>query len=396
MIQTAVWAATSLYALRVVERRAGRTAAILFTALTLTLGAAMYSLLGTLQKDVLFSVCLLGFSVSLYDLAEGARSPRDCLRAGLYALGLLLTRHWMPLVAAGGLLALALASWKRARECAYKALIVLAGAMVCFGGLRAVTLKLTDAQPSPGYFNSTTQMYLLAAYAANCETVDEETATLMERIAPLEDWREGYRSDPYFADTVSREYGVLGERVRIVDTENLGPALTDACLRFLAREPWQYLRAFFDLDAIAWEISRPDEDPERAIVELANSNPSVKVFYPHMVAKESALTRVLSELTKPLYSTPVVRTLVYRNGGNLVLIALAMFIARRKRRARSLRLCMVPSALVLGGVLAATPCQETRYVLGVKLVSLFVLALVCGLCRKESLDKAAVSAYDMK
>ena len=375
VLQTLVWVDLQGYALRLLEREGGSRACLRYTVLSTGLGLASYVFLGSLLKDVLFSMCLFGFSLTVWSWLRGERGRSLYARMLLYGLCAACFRHGMIVPVGVTLLAIcavrfkAQSADKRARRLVVP--LVLALTLGLYGGVHATLMKATGAASNEEYNLYTYPIHLMGAYAAEGIGDDEETKALLEQFGTLEQWSEGYQSDPYFADTLSRPWGVFGDAITQVSSRRFGPEFLQANARFFARKPVAYLRALMKINAMVWEIARPDGDAERAIVPVADTNPSVKVFYPHMMMRESALLALLNPVVQAGYDLPLVRTLQYRSGGWLFALLLACYALFSRGEPKVCLLALLPIALLAIIFLCGLPCQETRYILAIQQTAIF-------------------------
>ena len=162
-----------------------------------------------------------------------------------------------------------------------------------------------------------------------------------------------------------------------MERENLGGALLKLNARFLMKYPVVYLRAFFNLNSLAWEIATPLDGyvrsylgyPDTAIAALVNSEGYAEEGLDRVTkelkqAEDTTFTGfapIVNRYAELLYGLPITRSLLWRGGfANLVLL-LCVAVLMKKRRGAEL-VALIPIAAVTLGLLFSMPAQEVRYI----------------------------------
>jgi hypothetical protein len=328
-------------------------------------------------KDVVFAVSLMGFSVSvlrvLYREKPGAGT---WALVGLWGLCTCLFRHagWLPV---GATLLLVLI--KRLGGGIRRGLPpLLTGAVVggCYVLLvNVLVLGVFKAERNPEIIPYSAPMTMIGAVAASGVEIPPEDKAVMEQVMPVEKWAACY--DPYFADSLSRQYGKIGDDADKVNTLHLGPALIKVNWHFLTRYPVVYLKAFFNLNSLIWEITTPGDGYVRSYLTYPMT--AIYDLVEEAGRGEEGVDRITKELKLPegtsfsasapfvnryaefLYGTPVLRSILWRGGFALFALIAAGVVLVQKRKSRAL-IAMVPIFTVVAAMLFSMPAQEVRYV----------------------------------
>ena len=380
VLQTLAYLVIQNYILALFTRRGmGKRACRVYCVLSALAFVPIY-FLQMMIKDVVFSLSLLAFGAGtlrvIGDAGEGTVRKRDFLWLGVSGLGACLFRHagWLPVAATLPALALYLGI---RRSPAVKR-VLLCAASVAAGYVLIVPVLaygVLGFEKNPGYILYSAPMAMIGAVAKSGEPIPPEDAAVMERVMPVEKWAACY--EPYFSDSISRTYGAAGADVAKVEALGLGPDLIRLNARFLLRYPRVYLKAFFDLNSLAWEIATPadgylrsylsyPDTPVYALVQQAGyaeeglSLPG-RTFKQPESTEFSGFADLTNRYAEFLYGVPVLRSLLWRGGFADLLILFSAAVLVKKRRAGEL-IGLLPVAAVTLGMLFSMPAQEVRYI----------------------------------
>ena len=402
LVQTVACVYILNYALtRMVNAGCGRGACRAYLAAVVCCFVPLY-FLQVIIKDVVFALSVFAFTLGVLNVVRTER-PRVCDWVWLAFFGLCtcLFRHAgaLPVILsfAGLLIFFAARRSKAVRG------LLAAGACVAVCNLLIVNVlayRVMHFERNPEYIAYSTPMAMIGAVAASGEPIDPADAAVMERVMPVEKWAACYNK--YFADSISRPYGAIGEDVEQVAKQQLGGELLKLNWRFFTRHTKTYVTAFFDLNSLMWELATPADGyvrsylgyPATKIADFvaAQGYAGDGVEYVSKELKQAEDTvftgfaPIVNRYAELLYGLPVTRCLFWRGGfANLALIFCAAVLLF-KRRARDL-LALVPIAAVTLGMLFSMPAQEVRYVFPNLLCATFLYAYACGV--KPQTEEAA-------
>ena len=328
-------------------------------------------------KDVPFSLSLFAFALGALRLVHAEKSRgRDWVWTGGFGLCACLFRHAGAVPVFVTFFALLFYLLLRRSKDAWRA--ILAAACVAIGSwliVNALAYRVLDFERNPGYIAYSAPMTMIGAVAKSGVDIPESDRADMERIMPVEKWADCY--EPYFADAISRPYGRVGDDVEKIEKENLGGMLLRLNARFLVRYPTVYLRAFFNLNSLMWEIATPSDGYVRSYLGYVDTpiadfvtqqgyaedglDDIAKTLKQPETTQYSGFTALVNRYAEFLYGVPALRDLFWRGGmANLALLLSAVALIK-KRRARDL-LALVPIATVTLTMLFSMPAQEVRYI----------------------------------
>lgn len=362
--QTAIWILTNYLILKTLREYKGDRAMVLYTVLMLTVGLGVIKYLSTVYKDVVFSMFMLGYSVSAYRLTKKVNGKNLALLA-VYAAMASVTRHMAVYVIAVSTLVLAIVYFVRrhpkiaVRICA----CCMVPAILVFAATR-IYIAVANAEKSPSYVTYTIPLYMLGAYAASGLDMSEQTVATMEKIMPVEEWAEGYEKDPYYADENTRWWGSVGWRIIEFDKLGLQGEVIRANLEFFKKAPVLYLETLFDINSLVWEMSRAEGTYNETVIvdfetrdwELSEASQRYPQWYP---SGPNALNQLLTPIAESIYNIPVWRILAYRAGIHNWMILFACVVTWRRNK--GLLLLALPFLLYGCSLLISLPAQDVRY-----------------------------------
>lgn len=363
IFQTILWIATNIFILYTLINYKNPKAAILYTVLSLTTGIMAYKYIPVVYKDVIFSMCFLGFGVSLYRLLNKI-STSNFIFTAIYGVFSSITRHGAivaVLVALAGVGILYLL--RRNSKLAVKFLAICAIPVVIVSGSIKIGINIAGIEKSPSYVTYTVPLFMLGAYAASGLEMSEDTVATMEKIMPLEDWEKGYESDKYWADTVSRTWGIVGDRIEEFEKQHLQGEVIKANWEFFSRYPLSYAKYFFDINSLVWEMSRPDGTyAEWLVNSFDNCSDRAENEYPQWYpAEHNVFRKILEPVTAVAFEVPLWRIFTYRGGINIWMLAYASVVVGRKDK--KLLLVVLPFFLYAAMLMFSLPAQDPRFIL---------------------------------
>jgi hypothetical protein len=208
------------------------------------------------------------------------------------------------------------------------------------------------------------------------ETSDQEQ---LEKVMPLEDWGNCYNK--YWADSISRTYGTIGDRINTVDellqNDNYGSFLIKMNLKILVKNPRLYFRALFDMSSIMWEMGLPIDSDSVMVSHLCQVPSTETIRYTSFFKITDTWSRFLDDM-------PITNALFQRGGFSIFVIVLMMTVFVLKKKWKYL-LVIVPIVVNDMLLFITIPAQDPRYVLPTIECAIFILALLPALRRKEVL-----------
>ena len=396
--QTIIWILTNYLILKTLREYKGDRAVILYTVLLLTVGLGVIKYLSTVYKDVVFSMFMLGYSISAYRLIKKVNGKNLALLA-VYASMASITRHMAVYVIAISTFALAIVYFVRrhprvaVRICA----CCMVPAILVFTATR-IYIVAADAEKSPSYVTYTIPLYMLGAYAASGLEMSEQTITMMEKIMPVEEWVEGYEKDPYYADENTRVWGVVGIRILEFDRLGLQGEVIRANLELFGKAPVLYLKTLFDINSLVWEMSRAEGTYNETVIvgfetrawELVDASERYPQWYP---SEPNALNKLLTPIAESIYNIPIWRILAYRAGIHNWMMLFACVVTWKRNK--ELLLLALPFLLYGCSLLISLPAQDVRYSFPFVEFSILFTVLVFFKDKKENGEQGVATAAEI-
>lgn len=333
--------------------------------------------LQALLKDVAFSLALFAFSLGVLRLLrqEGPRA-RDFIWTGAFGLCTCLFRHAGALPVFCGLVALAIHFLRKnpraLRGCLVTGACVAACNLLLVNVLAYRVMRFTR---NPSFVAMSAPMTMIGAVAASGEPIDPEDVAVMERVMPVAKWAACYNQ--YFADSISRPYGTVGDDVLKVETAHLQFELLRLNARFLVKHTRVYLAAFFDLNSLVWELATPSDGyvrsylayPETDVADFVAAQgyaeDGVEPVSKALKQAEDTVTTgfgvFINRYAELLYGMPITRCLFWRGGFALLTLFFSALVLFQKGRVHAL-VALVPVFALTLGMLFSIPAQEVRYI----------------------------------
>ena len=337
----------------------------------LILNAVMYipmMYLGIMYKDVLFSMCLLAFCGELlYLVSRGKTDKANIVFFIVFAIGSSLFRHGMVAVIVVTLIVVGIYFLRKRKQepeagnSLKLCCVTLACSLLVFLGMQGIGNYVLHMEKNPAYIKYTVPMYVCGNIAAtHPELLEDEDKELLEELMPLEKWQEAYESNPYWADTVSRDWGTVGEDINKVDNA-YGLKIVGLNGKILLRNPGAFINAVTRVSSIVWQVARPQDGYEWSSVGYywRRDNPDGN---PALISADTGIKEVLEKIEMAMADLPIVSSIYFRGGIWVFLLAMIWAALILKRKAR-LAIAFLPPVLIFGMLMLSCPSQDPRFVL---------------------------------
>ena len=367
LVQTVLWFAIFFRVGTVLNKLYGSKAEKAWLILNAVLYIPMMYL-GIMYKDVLFSMCLLAFCGELLYLVSQEKTDKvNVVFLIVFAIGSSLFRHGMVAVVAVTLIVLGIYFFRKRKQDSEvgKPLklccVMLACSLLAFLGMQGIGNYILHMEKNPAYIKYTVPLYVCGNIASvHPELLEEEDKELLEELMPLEKWREAYESNTYWADTVSREWGTVGEEIRKVDNA-YGMKIVGLNGKILLRNPGAFFNAVTRVSSIVWQIARPQDGYEwsSAGYYWRRDDPDGN---PALISADTGIKEVLEKIEMAMADLPVVSSIYFRGGIWVFLLAVIWAVLILKKKARLL-IVFLPPVLIVGMLMLSCPSQDPRFVL---------------------------------
>lgn len=364
LFQAAFWILVNQYALSLLEKYAPYRYADLFYLIGNLLLFGCYRTLSNLEKDTMWNLALFLFCLCIFDLIRSSSLK-------WYKMILLFLSAWMTstirhmgdaivLVTLAGVFIYYMV--RKRKEAAPKRKLLLSAflssAILKFLLVNVLGFMILYAVPNPAYVKYSIPMSMAGAVAVH-EDLDAEDAAVMEQIMPLDEWREYY--DKYYADTLSRDWGPVGENIYKLNDPQLGKDILLLNLKFLFKYPATYLTAYFDMTSIVWEMGTPADGYEWVPISMYSS---ALDQYPELSGLQMHYNRVttaIENLSALSDKIPVYSSITWRGGFSLFMLVLSFVLLARKKHLPE-TFILLPALLLAGVLFLANPSQDPRYI----------------------------------
>ncbi len=369
IVQMIVWILLNAYILKVLQEENGINMKIY--TITLLIVAAPLNYLEVMYKDVVFSMGILAITVGLYHVVKNNKVIwQDILALALGGAVSSLCRH-------AGNIAVFLAFIAAIFYCAIKKrkkilkcfLGVMAFQVLVYLVVNVFLFQLLNVTENPAYIKYTMPMVTIGSAVSNGVEFDDADTEVLEMVMPVEEWGQCY--DKYWADTISRSYGKIGDRIHIVsklvDSEQYGLKLLKINLKLLLQHPCIYLKSIFDMNNIIWKIATPNDGYEWALCSVTK-NEQITYHVPF----------VYTDLwTQFMWHNPFTNVVFARGGVALYIILLSgtIWIIKKKKH---LLIALIPISIYDSMLFITIPAQDPRYILPGIECAIFLVAVVFG------------------
>lgn len=196
----------------------------------------------------------------------------------------------------------------------------------------------------------------------------------MNEIMPVEKWEEGYLQDPYWADTLSREYSFIGDNLEKIEEKNLYSDIITANWRYFCNYPINYLKDFFRINNMVWAMGTPIDGYEWAPPTFSNCDDTLVSKFPEYDVQHTFATGLLSPVLNVSKTLPIWKMISYRGGlfNFLIFCACISFVMGKQQRRDWI--VGIPALLSGALLLISIPAQDPRFVLPAIAIGCFVLA----------------------
>lgn len=365
VFQTVVWLFLQYYILFVLK--SVRIRCMLIYTVILCIASTPFTYLAVMYKDTLFSMGVLGITAALFRIIRNREmSNVDLLVLNVSALQVTLFRHAGQAVAILMCLSCMAFFWKN-RKLLVRFAVTLGvqlGFYLLFG---VILFQQFQVEKNPAYIKYGTPMAMIGAAVQDGMEFDDEDEEQLRKVMPVRKWGECY--DKYWADSISRSYGSIGGQIDIVEKlireENYGSFLIKMNAKILAKNPKLYLRAFFDMNSILWEIGTPSDCSDMALCQVGENE---QIRYTAFHNFTDRWWRFGAEMT-------VTHSLFQRGGVSLfIMVMFIVMLFRKKQMAFSIPLIPVIFHNLL--LFITVPAQDPRYALPAIECAVFVAALL--------------------
>ena len=364
LFQAALWILVNQYALSLLEKYVPYRYTDLLYLIGNLLLFGCYRALSNLEKDTMWNLTLFLFCLCIFDLIRS-----DSLK--WYKILLLLLSAWMTstirhmgdaivLVTLAGVFIYYMVL-KRKEDAPKKKLLLsafLSSAILKFLLVNVLGFMILYAVPNPAYVKYSIPMSMAGAVAVH-EDLDAEDAAVMEQVMPLDEWREYY--DKYYADTLSRDWGPVGETIYKLNDPQLGKDILLLNLKFLFKYPATYLTAYFDMTSIVWEMGTPSDGYEWVPISMYSSAVDQ---YPELAGLQMHYNRVttaIENISALSDRIPVYSSITWRGGFSLFMLLLSFVLLAIKKHLPE-TFILLPALLLAGVLFLANPSQDPRYI----------------------------------
>jgi len=324
--------------------------------------------LGVMYKDVLFSMCLMAFCGELlHILSIKEISKLNVIFMAIFGTGAALFRHGMFVVVAISTVVAGVYFFNHKKEDNkyLKRIICMAGILFFVLGsyifMHIVGDKILGMTKNPSYVKYSVPLYVCANIASeHPELIEVDDLELLEEIAPIETWRNAYESDKYWADTISRPWGIVGDSITKVDN-TYGKKLLVLNAKFLVRNPKVYIDSVTKVTSIIWQIARPADG-----YEWSSAGYYWRKDYPeedpNLYSMDSGIKKLLENLEVGMWNTPLVSSVYYR-GGIWVFIIMIVWAVLIMKGKKELLIAMLSPMIVFLLMMLSCPAQDPRFAL---------------------------------
>lgn len=375
IVQTVLWIILNMYVLKVLQER-GTRSMILYTV-ALVLVAAPFNYLEVMYKDVVFSMGILSVTVAFYHILKNDKIVwQDGIILSIGGAFACLCRHAgiVAVVVAFVITLLYFVVRKIKKVSLYMAGIIIFQISI-YIFVNVYLMHSLNADKNPVYIKYTMPMVTIGA-AASCNIgfFDAEDTEVLEMVMPVEEWGECY--DKYWADTISRSYGKIGDRIDVVnnliENEGYGLKLLKINAKLLVRHPYVYLKSILDMNNIIWKIANPNDGYVWALCTVAR-NDEITYNVPFVVT---------NSWTQFMCYTPVLNSVFARGGLSLFVVFFSVvvwFIQKERYLIIALMLIMMYNCILF----ITIPAQDPRYVLPEIECAIFLVAVLLGESKEE-------------
>lgn len=367
LCDTAIFLLLNYYILTVLSEVSTRAVRI-YTALGI-IASTPYIYLEDMIKDVVFSIGMLALCCGLFRVIRNKEMKRaDMAVIFIIPLFVSLCRHMgivsviITFLAAGIYF---LKTGKKKISLAFGGGIILH--ILIFFMINSVLAGIMGVEPNPAYVKYSTPVAMIGAAADNGVEFSSEDMASIEKLMPYEKWADCYNR--YYSDDLTRSWGDIGddafELSRLVEEEGFGKDIIRINFHLVTEHPVIYLRALFDMNSIIWEMHLPYECNKISVAQVQPNDSHYHMFFFYLTRK---YTKFMDDLS-------ITRALFYRGGVSLFLCVVYAAVMKMKKRSGYL-IVLIPSLLNTLMLSITVPAQDTRYILPLILVCIFLTSVM--------------------
>jgi len=337
--------------------------------------ATPFSYLEVMYKDVVFSMGIFAITIGIYHIIKRQNIVwQDILTLTIGGAFASLCRHAGNIAVILAFVSAMIYFFLKKRKKVWRYLIgIIFFQVFCYLFVNVVLMETLNATKNPAYVKYTMPMVTIAAAAYNDVEFEPEDIEVLERVMPVEEWGNCYNR--YWADSISRGWGKIGNRINtvstLVDTEEYGKDLLKVNANLLIHHPYIYVKSIFDMNNIMWKLAEPNQGYEWVISTVV---PNEKITY-------LASFKYTNLYTKFMYDMPLTNA-IYARGGAALFIILFTGVIWILQKKRQFLIALIPIMVYDCTLLITIPAQDARYVLPGIECATFLIAIIFGTDRE--------------
>lgn len=389
LIQAVFWIVVNHYAIGVIYRYAGKRGCRLYTVWSIAATYPYMQLISSYDNSI-FTTAFLGLIAAEFDiLQKGVRTKRDNLIWITFCTIVMVFRS------EGLYLTIAITAVQLFYEYFQKMfqkglwirnVIFLVFVQICVAFLIPQVSGMQISQKQD-YWRYGLPLNNLAGIASYGLQMDEKDIAVLEKIMPLEEWKENYM--PENSDNVSKPWGAVGDRIVQFNELHLGPKILAMNLKYFIKYPFHYLKIHGDTINIIWKIS-PQIYNEWSTVYARDQ--AMPANYAFLETGATLLSRNLSDFA---YTMPLLHAFTNRGGIYLFLIIVLMAKICLGRGNRTVLLLPCLAVIFVPALLFfSCPVPDTRYVLPFMVTSIFLFSLTYFQIDWHTNEKSRKDAFE--
>lgn len=364
LLWIAINAVVLLYFFKVKKSNAGM---VVYSLLNICFFSPYYYIM-VMYKDTVFSIGFLGLTLFILFLLRGENISPWIILLGFPAMWLVMgARHggqfgWSVAVIVTGI---ALLKRKNVKYLVY-VVICLAMTLAFDSFVNYVGFVRHEAIENPAYGTYASPMYMVSAAAYEGVEFLPEDLEAIEQVATYEEWASFYNK--YLIDDASKSWGKIGpERMKkvaeLVDNEGYGMTLIRINWHLVTRHPVFYITHLADPSSIVWEIFRPADGYDWALVGVPEDE---NIEY-HLGYK------IVHKLGWFAHENLILNAICWRGGFALTCL-LIVYIISLVKKDKDFAVAFAPILVWAFLLFMINQSQDTRYVLPVIEVSILAMA----------------------
>ena len=342
-----------------IDRKDSTHRGIIFYTVVSCLIFTPYAYYQIMMKDIIYSICLVGFVLSILRLMDGENSCGVFILAFLSGEGVCLFRHAQIIVFGITAIVICIKLFREGKNEFRKWLVMVSCVVVVYVTIVPIYTYSMDSHvaKNPKYVSYTVPIGMIGAAIANGIEMDESDREVLEEVMPIEDWKRCYYE--YNLDEISRPWGRIGpEKCMVlqekIEHEGMGKRIIVMNAKLLFAHPIQYLTSFFKANNIVWEIAKPGDISTEWGLAVLPQNPD-KIYY-----------GIPWEITNGFVQSgkyiPGYRSFALRGGIYLYIIIYCIAILYIKGKKSHIVAC-IPILIASALLLISLPGGHTRYIL---------------------------------